>query len=84
MGAWFVTRLNSNAVYSVVESLPKKHKNIYPTRSLSWEVSIQFKNARIICVLLNFMMKSMIVFNNSLQNNMTLSAVTIAAIYKER
>jgi hypothetical protein len=82
--AWFVTRLKSNAVYSVVEKRQVTHKNVLSDKIIHLEGFYSAQNCSHNLRVVEFYDDVHDRILEFLTNNMKLSAVTIAAIYKER
>jgi IS4 transposase len=82
--AWFVTRLKSNAVYSVVEKRQVTHKNVLSDKIIHLDGFYSAQNCSHNLRVVEFYDEVHDRIFEFLTNNMKLSAVTIAAIYKER
>ena len=83
--AWFVTRLKANAVYSVIEDRPvsERHTNILSDRIIQLNGFYSSQKCPYQLRIVEFLDEEHGILR-FLTNNMKLSAVTIAAIYKER
>ena len=84
VGAWFVTRLKSNAVYSVIEARTVNSKNVLSDCIVHLEGFYSAQKCPHKLRIVTFYDEEHDRVLEFLTNNMKLSAATIAAIYKER